>query len=105
MELGEKQEPLNLDEIQKLDPANRTDYLALRRMFESDGWRLFLQWLNLSTQNLMQRQLDAKTWDDVLLARGGFISAQTCASIENITEVTYRNIVENADSLEETLTE
>ena len=96
---------LDLDEIQKLDPANRTDYLALRRMYESDGWRLFMQWLALQAGEQLRRQLSGKTWDDVLVARGGRAMCDVVASIENITEVTYRQITERETDMEESLSQ
>src|ERR1039458_8776685 len=104
METGELRN-LDLDEIQKLDSSNRTDYLALRRMYESDGWRLFMQWLALQASQLLRRQLTGKTWDDVLVSRGGRGMCDTVASIENITEVTYRQIAEREADMEESLSQ
>lgn len=98
METGEAPEQLNLDEIQKLDAGNRTDYLAIRRMVESDGWRLFNQWLGSQAQAIVFRQLTANTWEQVMLARGGKGAFDTVASFESIAEQTYRHVLESIDA-------
>lgn len=87
--------PLSLDEVQALPDNHRSDYLAMRRMFEGSGWKMFMDWLSQQARELQNRQLTAKTWEDVLQARGGVSMAAVVASIEQITDITYRGVVES----------
>jgi len=86
--------PLSLDDVQRLDERNRADYLAFRRMFESDGWKLLQAWLGEQQRQQMNQQLIAKNWDTVLQCRGAFAAYETVRTLEHATENVYRALAE-----------
>lgn len=93
--------PLSLEEVQRLDDQNRGEYLALRRLFESEGWRLLSAWVSEQQRGQMNQQLIAKNWDSVLLCRGAFAAYETVRTLEQAMELVYRRIVEDAQGSSE----
>lgn len=93
--------PLSLDEVQQLEEKDRTDYLALRRLFESDGWKraqaIIIGW----QQGAINDQLIAKDWDTVQRCRGAFSALERVRTLEAATEALYAQSARREEESEE----
>jgi hypothetical protein len=96
-------ETLSLDEVQKLDDGNRADYLAFRRMFESTGWKLYLDWLRMQTNQATVAQLAATTWERVNQHKGQAAAFIAAANLEGLVEHTYKGMVVTTDETTDSL--
>jgi len=104
-ETNEDFELLSLEEVQKLDEPNRSDYLALRRMFESSGWKIFQNLLKAHAANALSRQLTAPSWENVLIERGKLAMCEVMIATEKFNEHSYRQIADIEKTTENSLDE
>ena len=92
---------LTLDEVQQLSDANRGEYLAFRRMLDSDGWRQFIKFVEQQQQTIISQQLTAKDWDIVNRCRGSFAAFEVIRTFENACSNVYRELARPAEESSE----
>jgi hypothetical protein len=85
---------MNLSQLQALNDAEKDRYMALGRLFEHPSYKFLMEWAHLQVEECTVRELNAPTWDIVLLQRGARLAYTNLVKLEAITEAEFEGIAE-----------
>lgn len=77
---------LDQSQLANLSPDEAQRYHALERLFQSDGWELFMEHVSGWYQSAQADVIAADTWEANRLAKGGLAVLHSVLSIEDKTE-------------------
>jgi len=61
---------MELNQLQALSDAQKARYMAMGRLFEHPSYKFLMEWAKSSVEEAEKRELNAPTWDLVLVNRG-----------------------------------
>lgn len=91
-------EYLDQEELQFLDDGAKEAYNAYRRKFESEDWQQTVSWAEEQIEAVQQRELQAKSWDQIQFQRGTRYAYQEIVNLEGSVENQFRELVRTAQS-------
>lgn len=87
---------LDLEDLVHLDAAQKDRYMALERLFESDGWHIVKAWADQCAGEHLLRIVNSTSWDQNRVAVGARIAFLQMLNLEGSTEAEYSAFVEQA---------
>ena len=87
-----------------LDDADKAEYAAFTRMFESDGWRFYTESLNTQKEAARERVFNAADWDENRIETGKLRALEVLSAFEEQTNTLYASAAQNA-KLDKEMTE
>src|SRR5271154_5774822 len=87
---------LEMDQIQALPNDMRTRYMLLEKLFDHAGFKYLLEWAKAQVADSQMRELNAKSWDEVVFFRGAKLAYNNFVEIERFSEAEFANIAEEA---------
>lgn len=85
---------MNLSQLQALNDAEKDRYMALGRLFEHPSYKFLMEWAQLNVNECLSRELNAPSWDTVLLQRGARLAYANLVNLETLTEAEFEGIAE-----------
>lgn len=86
---------LEMDQIQALPNDMRGKYMLLEKLFDHAGFKYLLEWAKAQVADSQMRELNAKTWDEVVFFRGAKLAYNNFAEIERYSEAEFAQIAED----------
>jgi hypothetical protein len=83
---------------QNLTEEDRATYIALTRLFESDGWTILNQMLEENRESATQRKLNASDWEENRIEHGKIFALDVMIGFPDSFENMYSHAAE--DNLE-----
>lgn len=98
---------MNLQQLQALTDAQKSRYMAMGKLFEHPSWRFLIEWAQSSVNEAQGRELNAPTWEHVLMNRGARLAFIDLVNLENAVEHEFEGYADEAiqDKAEAQLTE
>ena len=82
---------LDTDEIAALSDDQKWRYMAMERLFDQEGWKLFQGWCSLNADEQLSRLVNCKTWEENRMAVGARAAFLLALNVENVTDAEFRN--------------
>lgn len=73
-------------------------YMAFQRKFESDDWNQTVEWAKTQIEMVKDRELSAKSWDQIMFARGSRFSYEEIVNLEASVENQFIELVRSAQA-------
>jgi hypothetical protein len=87
---------LDLEDLAFLDANQKERYMALERLFESDGWHIVKAWADTCCGEALNRIVNSQSWDQNRVAVGARIAYLHMLNLESATEAEFTQYVEQA---------
>jgi hypothetical protein len=87
---------LDLEQINLLPNDMRNRYMLLEKLFDHAGFKYLLEWAKAQVADSQSRELNAKTWDEVVFFRGAKLAYNNFAEIERFSEAEFADIAQQA---------
>lgn len=87
---------MNLQQLQALTDAQKSRYMAMGKLFEHPSWKFLIDWANASVNEAQGRELNAPTWELVLINRGARLAFTDLVNLENAVENEFEGYAEEA---------
>lgn len=82
--------------VSHLSDADKTEYAAFTRMFESEGWSFFMEMLTNQERAARDRVFNAKDWDANRIETGKLQALEVMINFEEQTNTLYETVAEDA---------
>lgn len=86
------------EELVYLDAGAQEAYMAFQRKFESDDWIQTVAWAKTQIESVKERELSAKSWDQVIFNRGARSSYEDIVNLEASVENQFKELVHEAQA-------
>ncbi len=73
-------------------------YMAFQRKFESEDWIQTVEWAKTQIDLVKDRELSAKSWDQVMFNRGARYSYEEIVNLEASVENQFKELVRAAQA-------
>lgn len=93
---------LNEETLAALPDEYKSRYRALEAMFGSEGWGWVKVWATAHQQEQLLRIVNAGSWEDNRIAKGGLLTFERILGIEQEVEAEYLAYVEDNKNKEHT---
>jgi hypothetical protein len=87
---------LDLEQIQLLDNAKKTRYMALEKLFEHPSFKYFMEWAKQEEADHTQRVLTAQTWDQHCFHTGARFAFNAVVNFEVQVEQEFAGYAQDA---------
>jgi hypothetical protein len=87
---------MNLSQIQALSDAQKARYMAMGKLFDHPSYKYLQEWAKSSVTEAQGRELNAVTWEHVLLNRGARLAFTDLVNLENQVENEFSQLAEEA---------
>jgi len=87
---------LDMEQIKMLPGDMQTKYMTLEKLFDHPGFKFLVEWAKAQSTDQMNRELNAPTWEMVVLARGARMAYNNFVNIEDFSEREFAEIAQNA---------
>jgi hypothetical protein len=87
---------MNLQQIQALTNEQKTKYMAMGKLFDHPSYKYLLDWAQASVNEAQGRELNATTWELVLLNRGARLAFTDLVNLETQVENEFAQLAEQA---------
>lgn len=78
--------------INALSNEHKGKYMSLERLFMQPGFKYLVEWAKAQVADCTLRELNAPSWDHVLLQRGARLAYANFVEIEKLTEAEFTQI-------------
>lgn len=85
---------MDLDQLRFLTDAQKDQYMRFERLFDAEGWNDIEKWAQANGEEAIQRQLNATTWDQTLVARGMLVVFKMVRDLRETTQREYAHMAE-----------
>jgi hypothetical protein len=89
------------DIASRLPPELRAEYIALSRMFESEGWRFYMTRVLAEHEASRQRKEHASSWDANRVAHGEVHAYFMTICTEESVDAEYISMIDELESGED----
>lgn len=83
---------MNMELANALTGEARAEYMALARMFETEGWRYFVKRMHAELDSARQRKEHAVSWETNRVAHGEVYVYTTLTELDDAVESEYASI-------------
>jgi hypothetical protein len=87
---------MDLQQLQALSDAQKARYYAMGKLFEHPSWKFLLDWAKSSVAEAQGRELNATTWELVLINRGARLAFIDLCNLENQVETEFTALADQA---------
>jgi hypothetical protein len=87
---------MDLQQLQALSDAQKARYMALGKLFEHPSYKFLMDWAQAMVNEALLREINATTWDLVLLNRGARLAFQDIVNLETATENEFAGYADQA---------
>lgn len=87
---------MDLEQLARLNDAEKDRYVKLERMFDTPGWKIVEDWARQNAQQQMLRAAHATSWEQHQMATGARLVYETVASLRDTTEAEFTAKAEEA---------
>ena len=87
---------MNLQQIQALTDAQKAKYMAYGKLFDHPSYKFLLEWARSSVDEAQGRELNATTWEAVLINRGARLAFTDLVNLETQVENEFTGLAEQA---------
>lgn len=88
---------LEAEQIALLNPTARERYMALEKLFASDGWKIVMALATNSAATALQRAAVASTWEENRMSLGNSLAWNAISNMEGSAEADFENQLETAE--------
>jgi hypothetical protein len=85
---------MDADQLNALSGDHKGKYMALERLFAQPGFKYLVEWAKAQVSDCAQREMNAPSWDHVLLQRGARLAYVNFVEIEKLTEDEFAAIAQ-----------
>jgi hypothetical protein len=87
---------MNLQQIQALTDAQKARYMSMGKLFDHPSYKYLMEWATASVNEAQGRELNATTWEHVLLNRGARLAFTDLVNLEAQVENEFSQLAEQA---------
>jgi len=92
---------MELNQLQALSDAQKARYMAMGRLFEHPSYKFLMEWAKSSVEEAEKRELNAPTWDLVLVNRGARLAFLDVLNLETQVENEFTALAEQSIEADE----
>lgn len=92
---------LDLEQIKNLTPAQKDRYMALERMFATDGWRIVTEHVTGLANDAAERELNAVNWETNRVWHGARAALLQMANMQDVTEKEFAALAANREEAQQ----
>jgi hypothetical protein len=87
---------MDLQQLQALTDAQKARYMALGKLFEHPSYKFLMDWAVSSVNEAQGRELNATTWEHVLINRGARLAFTDLVNLETQVENEFTSLADEA---------
>ena len=92
---------MELNQLQALSDAQKARFMAMGRLFEHPSYKFLMEWAKSSVEEAEKRELNAPTWDLVLVNRGARLAFLDVLNLETQVENEFTALADQAIEADE----
>lgn len=85
---------MDIEHINALSNEHKGKYMSLERLFAQPGFKYLVEWAKAQVGDCTMREMNAPSWDHVLLQRGARLAYANFVDIEKFTEAEFTQIAD-----------